>query len=169
MHVSHFCVPWFFNMTFDKFSCEACTSIQEILSISLRSLTVFGLKSDAWRYCASSGLDVCAGILFLTASYFCVSRGSSHIPVFFFLVPLIISCQFFCTGISCLSSVIVHSSSHKTPNNIIGDIFISGKFGSASIACLDLVSGVLICVRTPLWYHMVFLLSFYFTLLQGKL
>ena len=107
-------------------------------------------------------------MLFVTASDCCVSRGTSHIPVLLFLVPLIISCPFFLTGGSCLSSVMVHPSSHKTPNGISGDVFIFGK-NSASLDCLDLVAGVSLGVMNPLCSHMLVFLSFNLTLLQGTL
>ena len=61
--------------------------------------------------------------------------GTSQIPDFLFLVPLIISCPFFWTDISCLSVVMVHISSHKTPNVISGDVFIFGEIW-IYLACL---------------------------------
>ena len=88
--------------------------------IALRRLAVVGLNISACTYLASSGFEVCYRILFTTFSSCCVSRGTSHIPVFFFLVPLIISSPFLWMEISCLSSVLVHPSSHKTPNDING-------------------------------------------------
>ena len=81
----------------------------------------------AWRYCDSSGLVFWASIVFVTASYCCVSRRTYHIPIFLFLVPLIIYCPFYWTAISCLSSVMLHQLSHKTPNDISGAVFIYGK------------------------------------------
>ena len=95
--------------------------------IDSRRLADVGLKSTVCRYCASSGLDVCDIMLFVKAYDCCVYRGTYHITVFLFLVPLIISCVLFWTEISCLSSVMVHPSSHRTPNYIIGSIFIFGK------------------------------------------
>ena len=76
--------------------------------IALRGLAVVGLKSAVYRYCDSSVLDVWAIMSFITDSDCCVSRGTSYIPVFFFLVTLMISSPFFWTVISCLSSVMVH-------------------------------------------------------------
>ena len=35
--------------------------------IVLSRLAIVGLKSAAWKYCASSGFDVCARTLFVTA------------------------------------------------------------------------------------------------------
>ena len=95
--------------------------------IASRRLAVFGLNSDACKYYASSGLDICAIILFITVSDYFVPRGTSRIPVFLFLVPLIIYFPFFWTDISCLSIVMVHISLHKTPNDINGAVFIFGK------------------------------------------
>ena len=86
--------------------------------ISLSSLAVVGLKIAAYRYFDSYGLFVWARILFTTVSDCCVSRVTSHIPVCLFLVPFIISCPLFWTVISCLSSVMVYLSSHRTPNDI---------------------------------------------------
>ena len=42
------------------------------------------------------------------------------------------------------------------------------KQGSDTLACLDLIAGVLQCVRTPLCSHMGVLLSFHLILLQGE-
>ena len=95
--------------------------------VYLRRIYVVGMKISAWRYCASSGFGAWSRILFVTYSCCWVSRVTSHIPVFFVLVPLFISCPFFWTGIYFFSSVMVHSSSHKTPNDISGGAFIFGK------------------------------------------
>ena len=95
--------------------------------IDLRRLAVAGLKISAYRYCDSSVLFVWARMLLDIASDCCVSRGTYHIPVFLFLVPYMIYCPFLGTNISCLSSVMVHPLSHKTPNYISGDVLISGK------------------------------------------
>ena len=94
--------------------------------IALKRLVVVGLRSAACRYCDSSGLDVCTRILFVADSDCCVSRGTYHIPFFLFLVTLIIYFPFFWTNISCLSSVVVHPLSHKTPTGISEVVFISG-------------------------------------------
>ena len=117
--------------------------------IALRRLAVVGMQSAACKYCARYGFEVCARVLFTTFSYCCVSRGTSHIPVFLFLVPLIIYDLFFWMDSSCLYSVMVHPSSHKTPNNINGAVCIFGKCGSFSLACLEQVAGVLLYVWTP--------------------
>ena len=77
--------------------------------IALRRLDVVGLKTAACKYWASSSFEVCVRMLFTTFIDFCGPRGTSHIPVFFILVPK-----------SCLSSVMVHPSSHRTPNDING-------------------------------------------------
>ena len=92
--------------------------------VALRRIAVVGLRSAACKYLASSGFKVCVIMLFTTFSDCCGPRGTSHIPVFLFLVPLIISSLFFWTEIACLSSVAVHPSSHKTPNNINGAVYI---------------------------------------------
>ena len=65
-------------------------------------------------------------MLFTTTSDCCISRGTYHIPVCLFLVPSIFIVHFG-TKISSLSSVMVHPSSHKTPNDISGDVLIFGK------------------------------------------
>ena len=95
--------------------------------IALRRIAVLGLKSSTLRYCASYGLDVWDIMLLFTASDCCVSRGTSHIKVLLFLVPLIFSCTLLWTEISCLSSVMVHPSSQNNLNDISGDVFIFGK------------------------------------------
>ena len=100
---------------------------REPFFIALSRLADVGMKSDAWRYCASSGLVVWSRMLFARTSDFVVSKGNSHIPVCLFLVPFIIFCPFFLTDISYFSSVMVHLSSHKTPNDISGAIFIFGE------------------------------------------
>ena len=105
--------------------------------IDLRRIYVVGLKSAAWRYCNRSGLVLWSRILFYVASDYFVSWGTPQIPVFLFLVPLSFSCPFFWTYISCSSSVVVHPSSHKTPNDISGYVFI---FGSIWI-CLTFLIG----------------------------
>ena len=95
--------------------------------IYLRRLDVFGLNSAACKYWASSCFEFFSRMLFTTFSYCCVPRGISHIPVFLFLFPLNISFPFFWVSISCLSSLMVHPSSHKTPNDINGAVFIFGN------------------------------------------
>ena len=115
--------------------------------IALMRLAVVGMKISACRYYDSSGLYVCTRILFFTSSDCCVSRVTSQIQVFLFLVPLIISCQFFWTDTSFLSSVMVNPSSHNNPNDISEDVFIFGKMwiylacflwpGSCSVAMCD--------------------------------
>ena len=76
--------------------------------VELMRLVVVGLNSAACKYCDSSVFDVCARKLFVTDSDCLVSRDTSQIPVFLFLVPLIIYFPFFWTNISCFSSVMVH-------------------------------------------------------------
>ena len=131
--------------------------------IDLRRLDLVGMKSAACKYWARSGFEVCTRMLFTTFYDFCVPRGTSHIPVFLFLVPLIISFQLFWVEIYFLSIVMVHPSSHETPNDINGAVCILEKCGSASLSCLDLVAGVLLYVRNPLCFHLVVLLSCHFT------
>ena len=95
--------------------------------ISLGRFYVVGLKSVACRYCDSSRLYGCTRMLFVASSYSCVFRGNYHIPYLLFLVYLFIYCCLFWNDISCLSSVMVNPSSHKTPNYISGDVLIIGK------------------------------------------
>ena len=106
-----------------SFSVRPGHLFREPFFIAMRRLVFFGMKSDAYKYCDCSGLYVWSIMLFLTDFYCCVSRVTSHITVFLFMVPLIISCPLFWTDISCLFSVMVNPSSHKTPNDISGDIF----------------------------------------------
>ena len=78
--------------------------------IALSGLALVGLKSDACKYWSSSGFEVYARMLYTTFSGSCVPRGTSHIPVFLFLVPLVIYSPFFWMYITCLSSVMVNPS-----------------------------------------------------------
>ena len=94
--------------------------------ITLRIVAVVGLKSSACEYWASYGFEVSSRILFTTFSDCCGPRGTYHIPVFLCLFTLIISSPFFWMKI-CLSSVMVHPSSQKTPNDINGAVYIFGK------------------------------------------
>ena len=64
-------------------------------------------------------------MLFVTASDCCVSRGTSHITFCLFMFPLNISCPLLWTDIYFLSIVMLHTSSHKTPNDISGAVFHS--------------------------------------------
>ena len=137
--------------------------------IALRGLAVVGLKSDACRYWDSSGFEVFDRILFTTFYDWCVPRGTSHIPVFLFLFPLIIYSPFFCIDISCFSSVVVHPLSHKIQIILMGLSTFLVKCGSASIPCLDLVAGMLLYVWNPLCFHMVVLLSYHYPYLQGPM
>ena len=95
--------------------------------IALRRIAAVGQKSAACKYLASSIFEVCARMLFTTFSDCCDPRGTSHIPVFLFLSPLIIFSPLFWMDIACLSSVMVHPSMHKTPNNINGAVYILVK------------------------------------------
>ena len=92
--------------------------------ILLRRLFFVGLNITAWNYLVKSGLVVWVRILFTVGFYCYVSIGTSHIPVFFSLVPFNICCQFFWTFVFCQSSVIVHPSSHSTPKYISGGFII---------------------------------------------
>ena len=91
---------------------------------ALRRLAVLGLKSDACKYLASSCFEVCARILFITFYDCCGPRSTSHIIVFLFLVPFIISSIFLCMDIACLYSMAVYPSSHKNRNDINGVVWI---------------------------------------------
>ena len=91
--------------------------------IGLRRIGAIGLKSDAWVYCSSSGLVVWGIMLFYTNSDCCVSMVTSHITVCLFLVHFIICCTFF-TDISCFYIMMVHPSSHRTPNDISASVLI---------------------------------------------
>ena len=107
-----------------SFSVRPGQVLRKPCLISLRILALVGSKSAACKYCDSSGFEVCARTLFTSFSYCFGPRGTSHIPVFLFLVPLNISSPFFWIDISCLSSVMVHPSSHKTTKDINGDVCI---------------------------------------------
>ena len=102
--------------------------------VSLKILAVVGLKSNSCKYWGSSGFEFCSRNFLTTFSDCCGTRGNSHIPVFLFLFPLIISSPFFWMEIYCLSSVMMHPSSHRNPNNINGAVCIFGKMGIC-LAC----------------------------------
>ena len=101
--------------------------------IALRRLAVVGRKSATFKYWDSSGLK-CSRLFFTTFSDCFVPSGTYHIPVFLFLVTLIISSPFFGIDICCFSSVMVYPSSHNTPNDTNVDVYIFGQCGSASLA-----------------------------------
>ena len=90
--------------------------------IFLRRPVVVGLKSAACKYWSSYGFEVYARMLFTTFSDCCVPRGTSHITVFLFLVPLIISSPLSWIEIYCLYRMMVNPSSHKIPNDINGAV-----------------------------------------------
>ena len=95
--------------------------------IDLMRLAVVGMKSAACKYLDSSGFEVCARMLSTTFSYCCGPRDTSHSPVFLFLVPFIISSPLFWIDIAYLYILMVHTSSHKTTNDINGSVCIFGK------------------------------------------
>ena len=128
MHLSYCCIPWFIEVFLDDFSVMPGHVFSKPCLISLRILSVVGLNSAACKYWVSYGFEICARMLLTTFSYFCGSRGTSHIPVFLFLVPFIISSPFSWIDISFLSSMMVHPSSHKTLNNINWAVWILVKF-----------------------------------------
>ena len=114
-------IPWLF-----KSSVQGLKAL--IISLSLMFfIAVVGLKSAAYKYLASYGFEFCARMFFTTFSDCCGPRGTSHVPVFLFLFPLIFSSPLFWMEISYLSSVMVHQSSHKTPNDINRAVCILGK------------------------------------------
>ena len=63
--------------------------------IALNRLAIVWMKSDECNYWDSSGFEVCAIMLFTAFSDCCGPRGNSHITIFLFLSPLIISSQLF--------------------------------------------------------------------------
>ena len=86
--------------------------------IAFRILAVVELKSAACKYLSSCGFDVYARMLFTTFYDFCGPRGTSHIPIFWFLVPfyylfsIFIDEHWYC----CLVWCCIHH--HKTPDDI---------------------------------------------------
>ena len=76
--------------------------------IALSILSVVVLKSATCKYCSSSDFEVCSRMLFTTFSEYCGPRGTSHIHVFLFLVPLIISYPLFWIDIAWLSIFMVY-------------------------------------------------------------
>ena len=130
--------------------------------IALRRLPVVGLKSNACKYCNSCGFEVCAIIFFITFYDCCIPKGTSHIPVFLFLITLIMSYPLFWIEISCLYSAMVYNHT-KLLMILMGLYEVLGKCGSASLACSDLVAGVLLCVWNSYCFHLLVLFSYNFT------
>ena len=95
--------------------------------IALMRLAVGGLKISSCKYWASSGFEVLIECCLPHFVIFVAQRGTSHIPVFLFLVSLIISSPLLWMDISCLSIMMVHPPSHITPNHINLDVFNFGK------------------------------------------
>ena len=94
--------------------------------IDLRRIVAVGISSFAWKYYANYGLVFWYIILFTTGFYFCGARLTSQIPVCLFLVPFNIFSSLYCTVVYCWSSVIVHPSSHRIPNNMNGSVVVWG-------------------------------------------
>ena len=113
-------------MLLDGFSVRPGHVFRKPCLIALGLLAVVGPNIAECKYRASCGLDVCDIMLFTTVSDCWFSRGTSRIPVILFLAALIISFPLSWTGVSYLSSVVVHPSSHKTPNDINGAVFVFG-------------------------------------------
>ena len=135
--------------------------------IALSRLAVVGLKIAACKYWDSSGFEVCAIMLCTTFSNYCGPRGTSHIPVLFFwslwLFLLHYSGWMF---LVCLVWWCIHH--HIEPPMIsMGLSEYLVKCGSVSLVCLDLVSGVLLCVWNPQCFYLVVFLSFHFTYYRG--
>ena len=151
-----------FTVLLDEFFCDVRPRLQETLFDCLEQTYWNWSESAACKYCASSGLDVCDRILFATVSVCYVPRGTSHIPVYLFLVRLIISFPFFWIDISCLFSLMVNPSSHKTPNAINGSFYILGKIWIYLTCFIIPVSRILLYVSTPLWFNLVVLFSYDF-------
>ena len=127
MHVSHRLFLDFSRCFLIIFSVIPGHVFRKPCSIALRRLAVVGLKSDTCKYLASSVFDVCYRMLFTTFPDCCGPRGTSHIPFFLFLVFLNISYTLFWMYIACLSSLMVHPSSHNTHNNIDWAVCIFGR------------------------------------------
>ena len=109
-----------------SFFMRPCQVFRKPGLIDLRRLAVLGMKISACKYMSSSVFKVCAKMLFTTFSSYCGPRGTFHIPVFF-LVPLIIYSPLFWMDIDRISSVMMYPSSHNTPNDINGVVYIFGK------------------------------------------
>ena len=99
-------------------------------------------------------------------SYCFVSRGTSHISVYLFLLPFIICCPFL-TDISFLSSLMMHPSSHKNPNDISGLFSTLIKCEFTWLVYLVLAAVVTIYVMTPLCYYLALFMSCNFKLWLG--
>ena len=110
-----------------RFSVKPSQVFTEPYLITLIRTAVFGMNSATRKFLASSGFKFCSRILFTKFSDCCCPRGTFCIPVILLMVPSIISSPLFWMEIYCLSSVMVHTSSHKTPNDINEDVCIFGK------------------------------------------
>ena len=131
------------------FSVRACHILRKPFLIAFMRLAFVGLKSTAWRYCASSGLVVWSRMSFATISvFFCLQENLSHsclivLGAFYYLLS-----NFF--GIYCFYIVMVQPSSHRTPNYNSGAVLILRKCESTLPVCLGLVSEVSIYLTTSL-------------------
>ena len=94
------CVCTFSRCFLMIFSVRPVQVFRKLCLIAFRRIAVVGLKSDACKYWDSSGFEVCARMLFTKFSDFFGPRGTSQIPVFLFLVPLIIYSPLFCIDFS---------------------------------------------------------------------
>ena len=120
-------VHWFFNMLLDDVFCKAWPSLQEIFFDYLE----YSCYCWAEKFCMNllcKFLSSCLGqsVICHKLWLLCLQRKFLYSSLIF-LVPFIISCPSFWTDISFLSSVMVHPSSHETPNDISVAIFTFGK------------------------------------------
>ena len=98
--------------------------LRKTFLIDTRRSVFVGINSPALNYCVNCGLVLWARMLFTTGFDCFVIRWTSHFPVCLFLVPFKICFPLFWTVISCWSGVVVHTSSHRTPNNMSGVVLI---------------------------------------------
>ena len=101
---------------------------------------LLGSKSVAWRYFASSGFRCLWQNAIRHSFWLLFFQGQFPHSSSLFSGPFKYFLHIFFTGIYFLSSVMVHPSSHKTPNYISGDVFTFGQMW----ICLDclLIPGI---------------------------
>ena len=125
--MSHFHVHWFFKMLLDEIFYEAWPSLQENL---------FDWLKEAWCCWAEEcRMEILCqfwfscmvqNVIYHNFWFLCLQGNFPHSSLlvsgaFYYLLSI------FKNAIFCLSSVMVHPSSHKTLNHISGDAFIYGK------------------------------------------
>ena len=115
------------NILIYELLCEAWPSLQENLFGCLEEDCCFWDETCCMKILCQFWFSflvqnvICHNFLLLYLLF------TSHIPVCLFLANFIIYCPFFWTDIYCLSSFMVHPSSHQPPNDLSEAVFIFGE------------------------------------------